>query len=655
MFFKEKPLRAFLNRSIFPVDVISVRVTKKISNLSITQASPDGALKAYSGFGSSGYSLGPGAWFDIFLHAESNPTFEGSPFNHSFNIVAPPDQNTFFEIDWEQTGDNKHFGPVAFLWTSKDRLRSLAPFFAYGEQARELSQYITNSELPVTASLLAIRKRVPILSSGVIKARIHDERHLAMIGPSDEEKVLINSIEVEGFRGFRLNQILKLAKPNNQVGSGLTFVVGANNAGKSTIWESFDASARKMKNDVSFSEGKRNRLSPNGVHINLGRTDGTRFILQSRNADTSETKGRWEPSNPVARPEIVTVPSRRQFQANFSRGGSSGRDWMTNDHEFTRFRQNQNDRFTDRLFEVHNDDERKQKFDELMTEVLGYELQWTIELGEGNYGQSYYLKVANHDGVNHSSEGLGDGIISLLFVLNALYDSEPDTLLVLDEPELSLHPQLVRRLGKILARFAANRQIVILTHSPQLISWEYIAAGAEIARVYKSGADSRIAQPKRETLEDVTKLRRSWKNPHALGLDANEALFLDDNVIVVEGQEDAALLPKAFEQVEMTVPGAIYGWGSGGGNNISKIIRLLHDLEFKKVVALLDNNLPVESNQVRTAFPEYLVVELPTPDIRDKPEKGHEGIFDESGKKLKDKHKGQVKELFLSISEYLTK
>ncbi len=469
-----------------------------------------------------------------------------------------------------------------------------------------------------------------------------------------EQQVWLESISVEGFRGFREPALLKLAQPNGEDGSGLTFVVGANNTGKSTVWESFDAIARKLKSDVSFSEGRRNRATSGGIRIELSRADGSRYCVQSRHAETSETKGSWSTEEHPTALEIITVPSRRQFQASFGRGGGAQRDWMHDGSDFTRFRQH--DQFTGRLFDLHNNEQKKAKFDELMAEVLGHRLEWAIELGEGQQGQSYYLKVTTGEGVQHTSEGLGDGIISLLYILNALYDSESGTLLVFDEPELSLHPQLVRRLREVFARFAATRQIVVFTHSPQLVSWADIQSGAAIARVFKDGTDSKLAQATRTTIDQIPASRGGWRNPHTLGVDANEALFLDDGIIVVEGQEDAALLPSAFELSGVQPAGTVFGWGSGGSGNVLKITNLLKELGFRRVAVVLDNNVPDIANKIRDAHYDVFVAEIPAPDIRDKPafsSRSVKGLLTEDGKAIKDEFKADTRTLLGKVAGYI--
>ncbi|MBY6061969.1 ATP-dependent endonuclease [Microbacterium esteraromaticum] len=439
-----------------------------------------------------------------------------------------------------------------------------------------------------------------------------------------EDRSKVKWISVQGFRGFREQQEVHLAQPNGRPGSGLTIVVGANNVGKSTIWEAFDALARKFNpgayfgNDISFSEGKRNRQTPSGVRIAIGMDSGLECAIESLSFDTSETHAVWNTEDELRPqiPSLVVVPSRRQFQARFSRGGDASQTWMTSNGEFSRYQSR--DGFAMRLFDLHADVAKKKRFDALLAEVIGEQLDWSIELGDGDHGSSYYLKVAASPGVHYTSEGLGEGIVSLLFVLNALYDAPEDSVVVIDEPELSLHPQLVRRLAKVLATHAKDRQIVIFTHSPMLVSWDAVSNGAAVVRVFKEGVDSRVAQAPSEVLAEVSKLQGSWQNPHVVGLDALEALFLEDRIIVVEGQDDAGLLPKVAELASVELEGVVYGWGAGGEGSVEKILGLLHSLGFKKVVALFDNNVPEKVAVVRGAYPQYLTVTIPAADIRTK-------------------------------------
>lgn len=575
----------------------------------------------------------------------------------SFYIGARSEDSLMLELRCMTVNGISSHGRLCLLSTPQDRLKRKPPRIAFGEDANTLREYMMDRRKPVTGDLLGIRRRIPRLNPLDVWLR-----HRLESKPLEGSALMLRSprvtrLSVRGFRGFREDAVLNLAKPVGLNGSGLTIIVGANNTGKSTLWESFDAISRKFKNDVSFSEGRRNRNTPGGVRIRLEREDGSAFRLESIDENTSETRSEREAETGAEIPEIVVVPSRRQFQPSFSRSLIPQRDWMFGGQDYSRSRQaDQFSQFTGRLFDLHNDEIKKQSFDALMKQVLGYDLNWTIDLAEGQYGQSYYLKVPTSTGSFHTSDGLGDGIISLLFIVNALYDSDPGTLLVFDEPELSLHPQLVRRLGSVISEFAADRQIVIFTHSPLLVAWDDIANGAEVARTYKVGEDSRLAQAGRDVIDDVSRARGGWKNPHVLGVDANEALFLDDNVIVVEGQEDAALLPVVFSQVGVAQTGTIFGWGSGGGDgNPRRIAALLHGLGFRKVAVLLDADKQSEVQAIAKLFPEFLATTIPADDIRDKPahdSPGKSGLLDAKGRVVKPEFADQARATLESVVSF---
>jgi len=73
------------------------------------------------------------------------------------------------------------------------------------------------------------------------------------------------------------------------------------------------------------------------------------------------------------------------------------------------------------------------------------------------------------------ASSMSDGHLQLLLVLTALFGDEPHTasVILLDEPEVSLHPWALAVLAnavKIAAGETWNRQVLLATHSPVLIS-----------------------------------------------------------------------------------------------------------------------------------------------------------------------------------------
>ncbi len=64
---------------------------------------------------------------------------------------------------------------------------------------------------------------------------------------------------------------------------------------------------------------------------------------------------------------------------------------------------------------------------------------------------------------------LSDGTLRYLLWTAALLSPRPPALLVLNEPETSLHPELIRPLSGLIAAGADRTQVVVVSHSRQLI------------------------------------------------------------------------------------------------------------------------------------------------------------------------------------------
>jgi predicted ATPase len=65
---------------------------------------------------------------------------------------------------------------------------------------------------------------------------------------------------------------------------------------------------------------------------------------------------------------------------------------------------------------------------------------------------------------------LSDGTIRYLLWIAALLTPRPPELLVLNEPETSLHPDLLPALGRLIAGAAERSQVLVVTHAPKLIA-----------------------------------------------------------------------------------------------------------------------------------------------------------------------------------------
>lgn len=415
----------------------------------------------------------------------------------------------------------------------------------------------------------------------------------------------LTRIVVEGYRGFAKAQSLTLALPNGERGGGLTILVGANNAGKSTVVEALrDCSGQTSP---TFTEGRRNEATGKRVRIELANDDEERkTVIQTVAAGGSEATRVGAPL-----PEsVLAIPSRRHFRPYFSRSGQP-RDQYVNNLQDQKQRGATLDSFAYRLFEIQNN---REKFNKVLAQVLSPVPEWVIEQADNG---EYYLKFSSLTGA-HNSEGMGEGLVSLFVLVDALYDSEPGHVIVIDEPELSLHPSLQRRLANLFAEYSKDRQIIVATHSPYFVDLSTLVSGARIARVHLAEDGSRISQLSPETAKALSGLMTDAHNPHVLGLDAREAFFLDECIVLVEGQEDVMHYRRVTEQAGVDLPGHFFGWGVGGASKMKLIATLLHESGFRRVVGLLDSDKEEVAKELLESFPDYRFECIPAKDVRTK-------------------------------------
>jgi len=254
-------------------------------------------------------------------------------------------------------------------------------------------------------------------------------------------------------------------------------------------------------------------------------------------------------------------------------------------------------------------------------------LDWKIEYSDG----STYLEYVTINGGTHTADLFGEGIASLFRIVLALYDPE-ESFVVIDEPELSLHPQAQKRLAKYISTKARERQIVLCTHSPHFLSWGDLAAGAAIYRLRQDRYGIQVNRLSQNTIASLGKLSDDWQKPQLLDAVAKEVFFADE-VLFLEGQEDVSLIGR-FIEAENAPSVQLFGYGTGGSTNIISFLSMATDLKIS-CGAIFDRTSKSDYERARAIFPNVFLELLPTDDIRDKPGTAErqevEGIFDRKG------------------------
>lgn len=335
----------------------------------------------------------------------------------------------------------------------------------------------------------------------------------------------IKSISIEQYRGFFEKREIGFATPTGQSASGLTILVGPNNSGKTTVVTALRLLLNPRQVDVEERhEGHR-------LAISITTSEGTQKTVTNPDMGAvivlnSQTPAAWP--NPA---NLRLVPSRRSWNAY-----TGHQDMEQSQYWTTTYTQAGTDNYLVSRVARFTEQE-KNAFNALLKELIPQIDSWRVELTRG---QSFIL-YETKSGARHSADLFGDGIASLFRVALALLDSRDGYIVVIDEPELSLHPQAQKTLASVIARYAKDRQILITTHSTYLVRWADLSTGAQVYRLSQAEEGIAVGSLKPDTIKNLNKLIADWQKPNLLDAVAREVFFADE-VVFLEGQEDVGLL-----------------------------------------------------------------------------------------------------------------
>jgi predicted ATPase len=119
------------------------------------------------------------------------------------------------------------------------------------------------------------------------------------------------------------------------------------------------------------------------------------------------------------------------------------------------------------------------------------------------------VRVEEENGVTIPASRLSDGTLRWLFLLTVLLHPDPPPLVCIEEPELGLHPDMIRPLAKLLLSASKRMQLVVTTHSDGLVDELSATPGAVIVCEKHDGSTS-LTRLDGEQLEE-------WLKRYTLG------------------------------------------------------------------------------------------------------------------------------------------
>jgi AAA15 family ATPase/GTPase/transposase len=348
--------------------------------------------------------------------------------------------------------------------------------------------------------------------------------------------MFLKCLTIGDFRAFGPTQTIEFAQPiEGKAGSGLTIFVGPNNSGKSTIVKAIKSLLSHDETFVAAFDDRRLKESPK-LAIKFHASEDFEVSLQERSDAAHLNKlGNYKAAADLLR----FIPARRPWTDRFAI--NPGMDASSYENQFYANLKN-NEFYVDQNFGqamhlIDRSPEKREQFSTLLKQIEPTTLDWSID----NDGTRDFISFASISGGMHRAGALGDGVINLFRIVYSLYSLKSEVLL-LDEPQLSLHPQCQRRLHEMLSDAAKANQIILSTHSPYFTSWTDIKRGCKIYRAnLRNMRGAEIDTISSDTIARIIAIADKDKKNRKLYDVVAKEVFFSRGCLFVEGQEDAHL------------------------------------------------------------------------------------------------------------------
>lgn len=119
----------------------------------------------------------------------------------------------------------------------------------------------------------------------------------------------------------------------------------------------------------------------------------------------------------------------------------------------------------------------KAKDREVMRELLEAVVPGTVDFQVKRLGPKLTIEFSQQrgaDAVRFPAASMSDGTLRLLGLLLAVFQQPRPTVLVIEEPEVTMHPGALGAITDVLRHASRYMQVVVTTHSPEVLDAEWI-------------------------------------------------------------------------------------------------------------------------------------------------------------------------------------
>lgn len=263
-------------------------------------------------------------------------------------------------------------------------------------------------------------------------------------------------------------------------------IAGTNGSGKTTLLESIikyvnniiDKEVNKNKVQWLFEEEKHNviRIGAEYSKVNKFFYDDIRFFFDClKGYETKDSSKFYTLFRGKIVPKIIYLPSEIKFEKSEINTTKLKKDYKVINIVNNELIKSIPSYIASRITYVANNEEdltMKQVRKKVSDEINGIFdiLDIDVKLKGVSKDETSTPIFTNSSGDEFDINGLSSGEKQLFLRTLAIKMLEPEnSIILIDEPELSLHPKWQSKIVKVYERIGKNNQIIIATHSPHIL------------------------------------------------------------------------------------------------------------------------------------------------------------------------------------------